>query len=206
MKRIVLTGGPGAGKTAVLELARLHVCEHVTVLPEAAGMLFHGGFPRLPSNTALCAAQRAIYHVQHELEIAAATRPGAAALLCDRGTVDGAAYWTGEDTLWDAVGTTHDAELARYDAVIHLRTPEQSAYNHDNPLRIESFAEAARIDLRIAAQWRGHPRYFVVPSTQDFVHKAQHALSLLLAELPDCCVRATATLNAVSNARKESHP
>jgi hypothetical protein len=45
-KRVVLTGGPGAGKTAVLELARQYFCKHVLVLPEAAGILFGGGFPR----------------------------------------------------------------------------------------------------------------------------------------------------------------
>lgn len=37
--RVVLTGGPGAGKTAVLELVRQHFCEHVHVLPESAGIV-----------------------------------------------------------------------------------------------------------------------------------------------------------------------
>jgi predicted ATP-binding protein involved in virulence len=31
-KRIVITGGPGAGKTAVLELARRDLCKHIDVL------------------------------------------------------------------------------------------------------------------------------------------------------------------------------
>jgi len=35
-RRIVLTGGPGAGKTAVLELVQRSLCAHVRVL-EAAG-------------------------------------------------------------------------------------------------------------------------------------------------------------------------
>lgn len=35
-RRVVLTGGPGAGKTATLELIRQSFCEHVHVLPEAA--------------------------------------------------------------------------------------------------------------------------------------------------------------------------
>ena len=33
-RRVVLTGGPGAGKTAVLELIRQSLCEHVRVLPD----------------------------------------------------------------------------------------------------------------------------------------------------------------------------
>ena len=45
-RRVVLTGGPGAGKTAVLELIRQSFCTHVKVLPEAAGIVFGGGFPR----------------------------------------------------------------------------------------------------------------------------------------------------------------
>jgi adenylate kinase len=34
-RRVVLTGGPGAGKTALLELIRQSFCSHVKVLPEA---------------------------------------------------------------------------------------------------------------------------------------------------------------------------
>ncbi len=37
-RRIVLTGGPGAGKTALLELIRQSFCSHVTVLPAAANV------------------------------------------------------------------------------------------------------------------------------------------------------------------------
>jgi predicted ATPase len=49
-KTIVLTGGPGAGKTAVLErLVRQEFCAHIQVLPEAAGIVFGGGFPRAGS-------------------------------------------------------------------------------------------------------------------------------------------------------------
>ena len=46
-RRVVLTGGPGAGKTATLELIRRSsFCEHVQILPESAGIVFGGGFPR----------------------------------------------------------------------------------------------------------------------------------------------------------------
>jgi broad-specificity NMP kinase len=43
-RRVVLTGGPGAGKTAVLELIRQSFCKHVKILQEAAGVIFGGGF------------------------------------------------------------------------------------------------------------------------------------------------------------------
>lgn len=186
-RRVVLTGGPGAGKTAVLELIRLFFCEHVKTLPEAAGIVFGGRFPRSDSPPLRQAAQRAIYHIQRELESVADTE-NAAVVLCDRGTVDCAAYWSGDGDLFSAVGTTRAIELERYDAVIHLRTPTSSnAYNRDNPLRVESLEEAAAIDVRIAAQWSEHPHRFFVEPTEDFLHKAARALALLRHEVPACC-------------------
>ena len=186
-RRVVLTGGPGAGKTAVLELIRLFFCEHVKTLPEAAGVVFSSRFPRTNVPPLRQAAQRAIYHVQRELESVADTE-NAAVVLCDRGTVDCGAYWTGEGDLFSSVGTTRATELARYDAVIHLRTPTSPhAYNHRNPLRVESIEEAGAIDEQIAAQWAEHPRRFVVEATEDFLHKAARTLALLRHEVPDCC-------------------
>lgn len=186
-RRVVLTGGPGAGKTAVLEFVALAFCRHVTLLPEAAGVLFKGGFPRNGSNSRLRAAQQAIFHVQRQLE-EGTVEGNAAIVVCDRGTPDGAAYWPGPDSLWDAVGTTLEAEFARYDRVIHLRTPaDGNGYNYRNPLRVESPREAMEIDRRIAEIWEGHERYEEVPATDDFLEKARHALNLLRAELPECC-------------------
>jgi len=76
-------------------------------------------------------------------------------------------------------------ELARYDAVIHLRTPTAEAgYNHQNPLRRESPAEAAAIDVRIAAAWADHPRRYEVAATPDFLSKAARAIEILRAEIP----------------------
>ncbi len=186
-RRIVLTGGPGAGKTAVLELIRLFFCKHLRRLPESAGIVFGGGFPRERDVALRQAAQRAIYHVQRELETTGDVN-NAAVVLCDRGTVDGAAYWLGEGDLWTSVGTTLDAELARYHAVIHLRTPaDQNGYDHTNPLRIESAAEARAIDEAIAHAWAKHPRRYVVEASEDFLTKAARALDILRAEMPECC-------------------
>lgn len=186
-RRVVLTGGPGAGKTAALELIRLFFCDHVKTLPEAAGIVFGGRFPRSDRAPLRQAAQRAIYHIQRELE-AVADADDTAVVLCDRGTVDGQAYWAGDGDLFTAVGTTREIELARYDAVIHLRSPTSPHdYNHRNPLRLESIEEAAAIDAAIAVQWSSHPRRFVVEPTEDFLHKAAHVLSLLRDEVPECC-------------------
>ena len=186
-RRIVLTGGPGAGKTATLELIRQSFCEHVQILRESASVVFGGGFPRRDTGESRKAAQRAIFYVQRELE-AAAIADNAAILLCDRATVDGAAYWPGPEDFWASVSTTLDEQLRRYDAVIHLRTPPpEGGYNHTNPLRTESASEAANLDARILHAWERHPRRFVVDNFPDFLSKAARVLELLRGELPACC-------------------
>ena len=195
-RRIVLTGGPGAGKTAVLELVRRSLCRHVIVLPEAAGILFSGGFPRTGTPDVHRAAQRAIYFVQRELEAVADADPDAGIALCDRGTLDGMAYWPGPDSFWAGVGATRDELLARYHAVVHLRVPDEAnGYGYQNPLRVESVAEALAIDTRILRAWDGHPRRYIIDAASDFMTKAERAMAILEQELPACCrghVRAAA--------------
>ncbi len=186
-RHIVLTGGPGAGKTAVLELARKYFCKHVHVLPESASLLFGGGFPRSPTDVGRMASQRAIFYVQRELERAIDDEPEPAITLCDRGTLDGIAYWPHDkDSFLQAVGTTQAEQLARYDVVIHLRTP-MVGFDHSNPLRIESAAQAIELDRRIEEAWSGHPRRIFVEASTDFLDKAMRTLQVLRAELPPCC-------------------
>jgi hypothetical protein len=93
------------------------------------------------------------------------------------------------DHLWASVETTREAQLARYDAVIHLRTPSAAGYNHSNPVRVETAAEALAIDERIARAWDGHPRRYFVERTKDFIAKARIAVKVLRDELPECCRR-----------------
>jgi hypothetical protein len=190
VKLLVVTGGPGAGKTAVLEMARRSFCKHIAILPEAAGIVFGGGFPRLGSEAGRCAAQRAIFHVQRELEaMVLGQQREIAAALCDRGTIDGVAYWPkSAASYWQDLGAQPETELRRYSAVVHLRTPRLAhGFDHSNPLRIESAEQAAILDRQIAAAWSRHPRRIEVPSTTDFLEKARAVLELVRAELPECC-------------------
>jgi predicted ATPase len=186
---VVLTGGPGAGKTAVLEVAKRRFCEHVIVLPEAASIVFGGGFPRYDFPAARRGAQLAIFHVQDQMEGIEVARAHAAVVLCDRGVPDALAYWPGSEAdFWRGAGTSLASALARYDAVIHLRTPSaDGGYDRRNPLRIETAAEAAAIDARIEAAWSGHPRRVFVPSARDFVEKVRATLDAIEALIPDCC-------------------
>ena len=186
-RRIVLTGGPGAGKTAILALLHESLCEHVKALPESASVVFGGGFPRSDRPGARDAAQRAIFYVQRELERAADSE-NPAIVLCDRGTVDGAAYSDSPEDFFRSVGTSLAEQLARYAAVIHLRTPSaEGGYNRQNPLRTESASDAAALDKKIAHVWAQHPRVLIVENMPDFLTKARIALDFLEREVPKCC-------------------
>lgn len=188
-KFIVLTGGPGAGKTAVLEMVRRTLCPHVIILSEAASIVFNGGFRRDSSLPARKGAQRAIYHVQREQERIVEEEKSAAIVLCDRGTLDGLAYWpNSKESFFQELGISSESEMIRYDTVIHLRTPSMEfGYNHSNPARIEQPFEASEIDRKIAKVWDSHPRRLFIESTKDFTQKAALAIELIAQELPDCC-------------------
>ncbi len=66
--RIVLTGGPGGGKTTAADLFRRELGERVVIVPESATILFAGGFPRSKQVDACRSAQAAVFHVQRSLE------------------------------------------------------------------------------------------------------------------------------------------
>jgi len=60
-------------------------------------------------------------------------------LVCDRGTVDGAAYWAGPpEEYFKSLKTTLEAEIKRYDYVIHLESPNGHYYDYKNPVRMKN--------------------------------------------------------------------
>jgi predicted ATPase len=100
VRRIAVTGGPGAGKTTLWRaLAAQHPKELVAV-PEVATLMFQHVFPQVRDATERKAVQRAIFAVQKELEAFYEQRmqPGQL-LLCDRGTPDGGGYWPSDEPM-----------------------------------------------------------------------------------------------------------
>ena len=180
--RVVVTGGPGGGKTTAADLFRRELGDRVVIVPEAATLLFAGGFPRSSEVHARRAAQRAIYHVQRNLEDVQSARFPDRILLCDRGTADGAAYWPGDPAaFFGAVGSTLAAELARYDAVIFFESAAVGGISIEggNPTRNESTQQAVAIDRELRAVWSKHPRFVLVPHTTSFMKKILFGLASL---------------------------
>jgi hypothetical protein len=127
-------------------------------------------------------AQTAIYHVQRHLEdVQAALFPGRT-LLCDRGTIDGAVYWPGQPhDYFNAVNTSLEAELRRYDAVIFFESAACGGVSIEggNPIRNETLAEAVRLDGKLRAIWSKHPRFILVPHNPSFFKKISFGLAAL---------------------------
>jgi hypothetical protein len=174
--KIVLTGGPSAGKTTIAEILVRECCDRLLLVPEGASILFRGGFPRQNSKDAVACLQRAIFHVQHELEELKTLQRYSRSLICDRGTLDGLAYWPkSPEEFFTEVGSSMTAEVARYDWVIHLDTADQDAYQA-SVIRTESYIEASLINERVKQAWRAHPRRVILSNNKNFATKINLAV------------------------------
>jgi predicted ATPase len=163
MRRVVLTGGPGAGKTVVARAIESAFAGRIVVIPEAATQIYtrlNTRWDKLDLEGRRN-AQRAMYRLQLEQEAAFAARYPDRVLLHDRGTIDGAAYWPeGPAAFWVDVGTTHAAELARYDAILWLETAAAlGIYDGDasNAVRFEDPKAAIASGEALLTLWGDHP-------------------------------------------------
>jgi predicted ATPase len=177
MNRIVLTGGPGAGKTVVSHrLAAAHP-DRFALVPEAATQVYDAlqtRWDRLDLEGRRD-VQRKIYQLQVDQEDRTAIANPQKILLLDRGTIDGAAYWPeGPEDYWRDVQSTPERELKRYDAVIWLETAAAlGLYDGDesNFCRFEDAAGAIASGDLLLRLWQGHPHIARVPASRDMQEK-----------------------------------
>jgi predicted ATPase len=176
-QRIVLTGGPGAGKTVVAQAIASRHPHRFILVPEAATQVYAmlgTRWDRLDL-AGRRDVQRRIYRVQVEQEQRIAAAHPDRILLLDRGTIDGAAYWPdGPDDYWRDLGTNLRDELARYDQVIWLQTSAVlGVYDGDdsNFCRFEDAAGAIRSGELLKELWNGHPRLQIVSAHAELEDK-----------------------------------
>ena len=190
--RIALTGGPGAGKTLIAQKLAAEAGGCFAPIPEAATQVYDRLQTRWDhlDKQGRCDVQRQIYQLQIEQEKHWATmHPAVKALLLDRGSVDGAAYWPdGPDAYWAALGTTPARELSRYDAVIWLQSCAAiGAYDGtaSNPCRFEDERSALDTGARLEQVWQPHPRFFRVdayPSIEQKIRRVREILATIFEE------------------------
>lgn len=186
--RIVVTGGPCAGKTSSLSRIRTALeaagfC--VYTVPEVPTIVITAGaaYPGLDAGERLMAFEHAMIDVQMALERSfvsiARSRGNRAVILYDRGLLDISAYLPPD--MWRRVmasrGLTASGIASRYDAVLHLVTAADGAEAHytlaNNQARTETPDEACALDQRVRKAWSLHPRHTVIDNlrVKDFAAK-----------------------------------
>ncbi len=170
----MLTGGPGSGKSTAAAFLAREFTGDLWVLPESATVLYRGGMPRGDNDAGKQVAQRAIFFTQRALEQAHELQHPDRMQVCDRSTIDGAAYWPDSpQAFFAAMGTTHEQELSRYDAVIFMHTAAHlpAGYERDLDIRTEDTDLAIDLDRRIFDLYRNHPQLIVIESQVSFLDK-----------------------------------
>jgi len=192
--KVVLTGGPCAGKTSSLAIISDHFRNlgwHVYTCPEATTLLVSGGVSWAALNhTQWFNFQKNVMKTMIQIEdtyveiAKQRTDKKPVIILCDRGLMDPAAYVDKKvfDDLLDSLGgkTIFDVKQSRYDVIIHLVSAALGAedfYSLDNnEARTETPEEARKVDARILQAWTGHPNIVCINNRTQFKEKVIRAL------------------------------
>lgn len=177
--KIVVTGGPGGGKTTALDLFQRELRADVKIVPEAATVLFKCGLERDTTPDKQKLLQNSIYKMQLNLEEIYRNFYSERLLVCDRGTLDGLAYWpNSQDGFFSAINSTFEKEILRYDAVIFFQTAAAHAEDmkSNNPYRTEDAKGAICLDEKLKGIWEQHPNFHYIPSNSSFLNKITHGL------------------------------
>lgn len=196
MWRIVVTGGPGGGKSAI-GCMREHFESYgyrVIVMPEIATELLTSGFTIGIHGLTNYEFQKEILDEQLNRERRYLKRiaqmPGTKKLfIIERGAMDGKAYIPHHEfsRMIHHMGY-HIAQLRdeRYDGVFHLESAAVGAKEFyttaNNPARKETLEEAAEKDFKTRQAWVGHPHLRVIKSDLDF-DKKMHRLGVAIERL-----------------------
>ena len=195
IKKIVLTGGPCAGKTTAL----VKITEYfsgfgykVFNVPEVPTIYSTAGWNYLTPNRSLYyQGERAILETQLALEnqfvrlAEVCTKP--VLIVCDRGTMDISAYIKPEE--WEEIthmaGSDPDSLRGRYDAVLHLVSAADGAEQYyttaTNATRYEKADEeglrlARELDKKVINAWSGHSHLRVINNHDDFNAKLNRVI------------------------------
>ena len=189
ISKIVLTGGPCAGKTTALSWIQNNLPRYgytVLFVPETATELITSGIAPFNMNSNLD-FQKCLMRLQlekeHVFKQAAENMPAEKVLIvCDRGAMDNKTYMTDEEFRQVCAGLgLNEVELRdSYDAVFHLTTAAKGALEaytlSNNKARSETPEQAAAIDDKLIAAWTGHPHLRVIDNSTGFEDKLKRLL------------------------------
>ena len=186
--KIVLTGGPCAGKTTAMNWIQNFFQKQgykVLFVPETATELIMGGLTPWETKTN-SDFESILFDLQIEKE--KLFEEGAKKLsnekiliVCDRGLLDNKVYMPKRDFdyLLKSKKLSEVKLRDSYDAVFHLVTAAKGAkeyYNLDNAARTETIEEATKLDDNLIASWTGHPHFRIIDNSTDFETKMKRLL------------------------------
>lgn len=181
---IVLTGGPGAGKTQAAEILQKRLESdrlHVLVVPETATRLILSGIdPRHAiSNQDFQKAQLQMQIFMEDLFRSNASHlyKNQVLMICDRGALDGEGFIDPAvfQAILDELGLNRQELLKRYDAVFHLETAAKSSRKlytlKNNKARKETADQAVEEDNQLIQTWSAHPCFQIIPAAETVEEK-----------------------------------
>ena len=194
--RIVITGGPCAGKTTGMSWIQNAFSSRgyrVLFIPETATELIGGGVsPKTcGSNLDYQMCQMRLQLEKEKVFLRAAETMDAEKILivCDRGTMDNRAYMS--EVEFQAMLRTMDLDAVTlrdgYDGVFHLVTAAKGAESFytlsNNKARSETPEQARELDDKLIAAWTGHPHLRVIGNDRDFDGKMKRLVAEIAALL-----------------------
>ncbi|MDO4650555.1 MAG: AAA family ATPase [Eubacteriales bacterium] len=190
--KIVITGGPCAGKTTAMSWIQNFFTEKgytVLFIPETATELIGGGVApwTCGSNEEYQKCQMLLQMKKEEIFMQAARsmENDRILVICDRGLLDNKAYMSDLEfsSVIRSLGCNEVEMRDKYDAVFHLTTAAKGALDAytlaNNAARTETPEQAAELDDKLIAAWTGHPHLRVIDNSTDF----QTKMKCLIAEI-----------------------
>ena len=189
INKIVITGGPCAGKSTALTWIQAEYTKkgyNVIFVPESATELILAGFSSstLHSDIEFQALMlKDQLHKEKLFEEYAKKLDGDKILIvCDRGAMDGKAYIKPDEyeQMLKYLGLTEVELRDNYDAVFHLVTTAIGAQEYytleNNKARYEKIEDAAKSDKKTLQAWTGHPHLRVIDNSTDFQGKMRRLI------------------------------
>ena len=189
ISKIVLTGGPCAGKTTALTWINNYFSKRgycVLIVPETATELITNGVAPWTCKTNYDYQSLQI-RLQKEKEkifddAAKKMKNNKILIICDRGIQDNKAYMKDVEfkKILKELGTNEIKERDSYDAVFHLvstaKGKEEFYTLANNEARTESLEGAQILDDKILSAWTGHPHFRIIDNSTEFEQKLERLL------------------------------
>ena len=192
--KIVLTGGPCAGKTTALGYLRENLIKQgygAVIVPETSTELFSSGISPGKMHSILDFHQTQLdIQLAKELHFQKACEKFKnfehIVMICDRGIMDAKVYLGDENfkAMLENNNLTEDEIFARYNAVFKLVSTANGAESYytleTNKVRKEGVEEARILDDKITEVWCKHPHFKVIDNSTNFELKLERLLGEIL--------------------------